>query len=173
VLSLPFETVTAKFTIPVMKPVELWDLKSPALYYVRAELKKGAAVLDSELIRVGFRTIRFDAEKGFFLNDKPVKIQGTCNHQDHACVGVAVPESVERFRIERLLEIGCNAYRTSHNPPSKSLLDICDEKGVLVMDENRHFNSSAMYLPQLEWLVKRDRNHPCVILWSLFNEESL
>ena len=110
--------------------------------------------------------------KGFFLNDEPLKLQGVCNHQDHAGVGIAVPDSLWEFRLRKLKEMGANAYRSAHNPPSKELLDLCDRMGMMVMDENRHFNASAEYLGQLEWLVRRDRNHPCVILWSLFNEES-
>jgi beta-galactosidase len=129
--------------------------------------------VDSVDTSCGFRTIRFDAQTGFFLNDQPLKLQGTCNHQDHAGVGVAVPDSIWEFRIRKLKEMGSNAYRTAHNPPSKELLDACDRLGMLVMDETRHFNASPEYLKQLVWLVRRDRNHPSVILWSLFNEEGL
>ncbi len=121
----------------------------------------------------GYRTIRFDAKRGFFLNDEPVKLLGTCNHQDHAGVGVAVPDSIHEFRIRQLKEMGCNAYRCSHNPPARELLDACDRLGMLVMDENRNFGSSPEHLRQLEAMVKRDRNHPSVILWSLCNEEAI
>ena len=129
--------------------------------------------VDSLDTTCGFRTIRFDAKEGFFLNGQPLKLQGTCNHQDHAGVGVAVPDSIKEFRIRKLKEMGSNAYRTAHNPPSKELLDICDRMGMLVMNETRHFNTSPEYMKQLEWLVRRDRNHPSVIMWSLFNEEAL
>ena len=84
-----------------------------------------------------------------------------------------MPDSIWDFRVRKLKEMGSNAYRTAHNPPSKELLDTCDRQGMLVMDETRHFNASPEYLQQLKWLVRRDRNHPSVILWSLFNEEGL
>src|SRR5207237_6794679 len=96
---------------------------------------------------------------------------GCCN-QDQGCVGVAVPESLWEFRSRKLEEMGANAYRTAHKPPSKELLDDCDRMGMMVMDENRHFNDAPEYLGQLEWMVRRDRNHPSVILWSIFNEEN-
>lgn len=170
-----FETAKIAFKLPVGKKVQIWELDRPRLYRVEAKLldTKTGETLDETSLRIGFRTIRFDADKGFFLNGKPVKIYGTCNHQDHACVGVALPKSVERFRIRKLKEMGCNAYRSAHNPPSASLLDVCDELGMLVMDENRHFSTAEQYLEHLQWLVRRDRNHPSVILWSLFNEEPL
>ncbi len=167
--------ISGMIEIEKQKDIQLWDIDCPHLYKLTAVLrdKKSGAVLDETGFRIGFRTIAFDAETGFYLNGRNVKLQGTCNHQDHACVGVAVPESVERYRIRILKDMGCNAYRCSHNPPSRSLLDLCDETGMLVMDENRHFSTAEMYLGQLKWLVKRDRNHPSVIMWSIFNEEPL
>ena len=111
--------------------------------------------------------------EGFFLNDQPLKLKGVCNHQDHAGVGVAVPDSLWDFRIRRLKEMGANAYRCSHHPPAAEFLDACDRLGMLVMDENRNFNTTPEYMRHLEWLVRRDRNHPSVILWSVFNEEPL
>lgn len=169
-----FARTTAKLELNAPENVALWDLENPVLYTVEAVLTGADGTpLDIVTQKCGFRTIAFDAEHGFFLNGRHVKLQGTCNHQDHACVGVAVPKSIERFRILKLKEMGCNAYRCSHNPPSPSLLDLCDELGMLVMDENRHYSTSDEHLRQLEWLVRRDRNHPSVILWSLFNEEPL
>ena len=96
---------------------------------------------------------------------------GTCNHQDMAGVGVAVPDSIWDFRLRRLKEMGSNAYRCAHNAPSVEFLDACDRLGMLVMDENRNFGSSPENLKQLDWMVRRDRNHPSIILWSVFNEE--
>ena len=125
------------------------------------------------MARFGYRTIRFDPDDGFFLNDQPVKLKGTCNHQDHAGVGVAVPDSIQEFRIRRLLEMGTNAYRCAHNPPAPSLLDACDRLGMLVMDENRNFGSSPEHLEQLRTMIRRDRNHPSIILWSICNEEAV
>ena len=169
---MPLDETVAKLSIPVTKPT-LWSVDTPALYTVRTTLKEGAAQLDQRVTRCGFRTIRFDPDKGFFLNDQPLKLKGTCNHQDHAGVGVAVPDSLWDFRIRRLKELGSNAYRCAHNPPAPEFLDACDRLGMLVMDENRNFNASPEYVRQLEWMVRRDRNHPSVILWSVFNEEPM
>jgi beta-galactosidase len=121
--------------------------------------------------RFGIRTIRFDPDNGFFLNGQHVQINGVCCHQDHAGVGAGVPDRLQRFRLEKLKAMGVNAYRTSHNPPAPEILDACDELGLLVMDETRLFSSSELALGHLETLVRRDRNHPSVILWSMGNEE--
>ena len=170
--AVPLDKTVARLSLPVANP-RLWSLETPVLYTVRTTLKQDdGAQVDQRTTRCGFRTIRFDADKGFFLNDQPVKIKGTCNHQDHAGVGVAIPDSIWDFRIRRLKEMGSNAYRCAHNPPSPEFLDACDRLGMLVMDENRNFNVSPEYMRQLEWLVRRDRNHPSVILWSVFNEET-
>jgi beta-galactosidase len=170
---VPQGEAVAKVAVPVSAP-QLWSVDKPTLYTVRTTVLGGDnKPVDFADTPCGFRTIRFDVQKGFFLNDQPLKLQGTCNHQDHAGVGVAVPDSIWDFRVRKLKEMGSNAYRTAHNPPSKELLDACDRQGMLVMDETRHFNASTEYLQQLKWLVRRDRNHPSVIMWSLFNEEGL
>ena len=132
---------------------------------------EAAGCIDEAVTVCGFRTIRFDADKGFFLNDQPLKLKGVCNHQDHAGVGVAVPDALWDFRVRKLKEMGANAYRCAHNPPAAEFLAACDRLGMLVMDENRNFNTSPEYVRQLQWMVRRDRNHPSVILWSVFNEE--
>ncbi len=168
----PQGDAVAKVAVSVAAP-QLWSVERPNLYTVRTTVLRNNKPVDAVDTASGFRTIRFDAQKGFFLNDQPLKLQGTSNHQDHAGVGVAVPDSIWDFRIRKLKEMGSNAYRTAHNPPSRELLDAADRQGMLVMDETRHFNASAEYLKQLQWLVRRDRNHPSVILWSLFNEEGL
>ncbi len=167
---LPLNESVVKFAVPVVSP-RLWSVDRPELYSVRVAVSRDGKTLDAVSQTCGFRTIRFDADEGFFLNDKHLKIQGVCNHQDHAGVGVAVPDSLWEFRLRRLKEMGANAYRCSHNPPAKEFLDACDRMGILVMDENRNFNSTPEYVRQLEWMVRRDRNHPSVILWSVFNEE--
>ncbi len=113
----------------------------------------------------------FDAAKGFLLNGQPYEIKGTCNHQDHAGVGAALPDALQSFRVARLKEMGCNAIRTSHNPPTAELLDACDRRGMLVMDENRLLGSDGRNLGRLEGQIRRDRNHPSVFIWSLANEE--
>lgn len=152
---------------------KIWDVETPNLYTVEISVISEGEQTDSVTEKTGFRTFRIDAEKGFFLNGRSLKIKGTCNHQDHAGVGVAVPDSVQRYRIKRLKEMGTNAYRCSHNPPAKEILDACDEIGLIVMDENRRFETGGENLRCLETLIKRDRNHPSVIFWSLFNEEPL
>ncbi|RZL40594.1 MAG: glycoside hydrolase family 2 protein [Rubrivivax sp.] len=166
------ESAVARLSLDVREP-RLWSLAQPHLYRVRATLRDGAKELDRTEIQTGFRSIRFDADRGFFLNDEPVKLQGVCVHQDHAGVGVAVPEAIWEFRLRRLKEMGTNAIRFSHNAPAAEVLDMADRLGLLVMDENRNFNPSPDYLKQLTWMVRRDRNHPSVILWSIFNEEPL
>lgn len=152
---------------------KLWSIEHPVLYTVETKVATEGQPDDKTAVRVGFRTIRFDADKGFFLNDQPVKLMGTCNHLDHAGVGVAVPDSLWDFRVRKLKEMGSNAYRCSHNPPPQAFLDACDRQGMLVMDENRNFNCSPEYMDQLRWMIRRDRNHPSVILWSVFNEEPM
>lgn len=169
--SVPLNDTTARLSLAVMEP-RLWSLESPTLYTVRTTLTKEGGQIDEHVTKCGFRTVRFDADKGFFLNDQPLKLKGTCNHQDHAGVGVAVPDSLWDFRIRKLKEMGSNAYRCAHNPPASEFLDACDRLGMLVMDENRNFNVSPECMGQLEWMVRRDRNHPSIILWSVFNEES-
>lgn len=151
---------------------ELWTLENPALYTVKTRITAGA-YQDEVITRCGFRTIRFTADSGFYLNNRRIKIKGVCNHIDHAGVGTAVPDALWLFRLQKIKEMGANAYRCSHNAPSARLLDLCDSLGILVMDENRNFNAAPEYLAQLEWLVRRDRNHPSVILWSVFNEEPI
>jgi beta-galactosidase len=152
---------------------KLWSVDHPVLYTVETRVSAPGQSDDLVGTKIGFRTIRFDAEKGFFLNDQPLKIKGTCDHIDHAGVGVAVPDSIWEFRLRKLKEMGANAHRCSHNPPGAEFLDECDRLGVLVMDENRNFNCSPEYMEQLRWMVRHDRNHPSVILWSVFNEETM
>lgn len=152
---------------------QLWDIDSPRVYKVITELRIQGKVVDEDETVCGFRTIGFDADKGFFLNGRQVKLFGTCNHQDHGGIGVAVPDSIHEYRIERLKEMGSNAYRAAHGMPHPELLDACDRLGMLVMDENRNFETSKDVLEQLRKMVLRDRNHPCVIMYSLFNEEPL
>jgi len=146
-------------------------LDNPELYSVVTIVRQKGIKLDSLVTTCGFRTIRFTADSGFFLNNKHVLLKGVCNHQDHAGVGVAVPDALWAFRLKKLKKMGVNAYRCAHNPPSNEFLDACDRMGILVMDENRNFNSSPEYMRQLEWMVRRDRNHPSIMLWSVFNEE--
>ena len=168
----PLRDATARMQLTVHNP-QLWDIDSPILYTVKTEVVQNGVKTDELTTRCGFRSYYFDADSGFFLNGRHLKIKGVCNHQDHAGVGVAMPDALWGFRMELLKDMGVNAYRCSHNPPSVELLDLCDSLGILVMDENRVFNTSPEHVRQLEWLVKRDRNRPSVILWSVFNEEPM
>ncbi|HTJ50854.1 MAG TPA: beta-galactosidase GalA [Cyclobacteriaceae bacterium] len=149
----------------------LWSLENPYLYKMITTISSGEKLIDTYETTFGMRDIRWDPNQGFFLNGKHVKLQGTNNHQDHAGVGTALPDELQRFRIAKLKEIGCNAYRCSHNPPTPELLKACDELGMLVIDENRLMGSSDQNLKELKRMIVRDRNHPSIILWSLGNEE--
>jgi len=157
-----------KLSVP---DAQLWSLDKPVLYRAVVTVSNAAGVSDRYEQSFGIRTIRFDANHGFFLNGEPVKLKGTCNHQDHAGLGSALPDRIQFYRIEKLKEMGSNAYRTSHNPPTPELLDACDRLGMLVMDETRMFSSSDEGLSQFSRLIRRDRNHPCVVIWSIGNEE--
>ncbi|WP_447642467.1 MULTISPECIES: beta-galactosidase GalA [Chitinophagaceae] len=161
-------TITQTITI---KNPTLWDLDNPYLYRAVAIVSEDNRVLDSVKIRFGIRNFRFDSKGGFFLNGKPLKIQGVCNHQDHAGVGSALPDYLQYYRVGLLKEMGVNAYRTSHNPPTPELLDACDSLGMLVMDETRLLTSGNEYSEELKNLVLRDRNHASVFIWSIGNEE--
>lgn len=159
----------------------LWSLENPQLYQLRSTISVSDKVVDQITTAFGVRHIRFDVDRGFFLNGKHVKIQGVNNHQDHAGVGVAMPDRLIEWRLERLKEMGCNAIRLSHNPVAPVMLDDCDRMGILVIAENRHLgdtyadqapkNTPAVEHRDLTGLVMRDRNHPCIILWSLCNEQ--
>jgi beta-galactosidase len=149
----------------------LWSCEEPNLYRAVTTLEVAGKAVDRDEATFGIRTLHFDADKGFFLNGKSVKIKGTCNHQDHAGVGAAIPDRIQAYRLERLKWMGSNGCRTSHNPPTPEFLDACDRMGMMVMDETRMMSSNPEGLSELERLIKRDRNHPSVVIWSLANEE--
>ncbi|WP_264519637.1 beta-galactosidase GalA [Flavobacterium sp. N1994] len=149
----------------------LWSLEDPYLYKVISVVKAGNQIVHQTKTRFGIKTVKFDANEGFFLNGKHIKIQGTNNHQDHAGIGSALPDYLQYYRIKLLKQMGSNAYRTSHNAPTPELLEACDSLGMLVLDEQRLLNSSPEYTDQFKRLIKRDRNHPSVFLWSIGNEE--
>ena len=164
----------------------LWSVETPRLYRLVTTVMRGGRsgqVVDRYVTPFGIRTVRFDAAKGFFLNGRPVKLKGTCNHQDFAGVGVALPDRLQEYKVQRLREMGSNAFRMSHNPPAPELLEACDRLGMLVMDENRHLGdtytdhtpSGTPYsdLGDLKDLLLRDRNHPSIVMWSMCNEEGL
>jgi beta-galactosidase len=162
----------------------LWSLETPQLYQLQSSLQQLGQPIDITQTPFGIRSIYFDVNNGFFLNGKRVELKGMCNHQDHAGVGIGMPDSLLYWRIKTLKSMGCNAYRCSHNPPAAELLDACDRLGMLVMDENRHLgdatgayssaNAQTTYsdLSPLNSMILRDRNHPSIIIWSMCNEES-
>ncbi len=154
-----------------LKNPELWSLENPYLYSVVSVLKSENQIIHKTKTRFGIKTVQFDAKEGFFLNGKHIKIQGTNNHQDHAGIGSALPDYMQYYRIKLLKEMGSNAYRASHHAPTSELLEACDSLGMLVIDEQRLLNSSPEYIDQFKRLLKRDRNHPSVFLWSIGNEE--
>jgi len=134
-------------------------------------VSSGGKMVDRQETAFGIRTVGFDPKIGFLLNGKRYEIHGTCNHQDHAGVGIAIPDALQEFRVKQLQEFGCNAIRTSHNPPTPELLEVCDRLGMLVMDESRLLGSDSGNLRKWYELIRRDRNHPSVVIWSIANEE--
>lgn len=164
------QTVGCNQQLTITNP-HLWDTTDPYLYQVETTVKVDGNVTDVYYTTTGFRDVAFDADKGFLLNGKPLKLKGVNMHQDHAGVGSAIPEALMAWRIQQLKKFGCNAYRASHNPMTPAQLDICDREGILVIDENRLTGINTEHLRLLENMIKRDRNHPSIILWSDGNEE--
>jgi beta-galactosidase len=170
-----------RFDIFVKDPV-LWDLKHPELYRVKVTVLKGSDIADIGETNFGFRTLTFTARNGFYLNGSRVEVKGVCNHHDLGALGTAFNSRAAERQLEILREMGCNAIRTSHNPPAPGLLDLCDKMGFLVEDEafdawrigkmpndyNKIFN--AWHDEDLRAMVRRDRNHPSVFIWSIGNE---
>ena len=159
----------------------LWSPAKRYLYKLRSTISVAGKMADQVTTSFGVRQIRFDAGRGFFLNGKNIKLKGVTVHEDHAGVGVAMPDRLIEWRLERLKEVGCNAIRLSHNPVEPVMLDLCDRLGFLVIAENRHLgdtyadqtpkNTPAVEHRDLTNLVLHDRNHPSIILWSLCNEQ--
>ena len=164
--TLNSQLLTLNLNIP-----HLWSPDDPYLYKVETTVKVDGRVTDVYETTTGIRDIEFDADRGFLLNGQPLKLKGVNMHQDHAGVGAAIPDALQAWRIKQLKKMGCNAYRASHNPMTPALLDICDREGILVIDENRLTGINEEHLRLLERMIKRDRNHPSVILWSNGNEE--
>ncbi len=159
---------TAKLANPAF-----WSVDEPNLYSAIVAVEADGRVCDAEGVTFGVRTAVFDAEKGFSLNGKPLKIQGTCNHQDHAGVGAALPDRLQCFRLGVLREMGCNAVRTSHNMPTPEWVEACDRMGLMMMCETRQMSSNPSAMRQVELMIKRYRNSPSIIIWSIGNEEGL
>ncbi|MGQ3088744.1 beta-galactosidase GalA, partial [Flavobacterium sp.] len=150
---------------------KLWHVDTPNLYRMVTQVRQEGRIVDSYETTFGIRSIRFDAEEGFLLNGKPLKLKGTNNHQDHAGVGTALPDGLQYFRIQKLKEMGSNAYRCSHHPPTPELLEACDRLGMLVIDETRLMGINDYHLETVRQMIERDRNHPSVFCWSVGNEE--
>lgn len=173
---------------------QLWSLETPRLYTLKSRLSADSNTVDETTTTFGVRSLRFDPDKGFCLNDKALKIKGVCIHHDAGCLGAAVPDKVLERRLRALKEVGANAIRTSHNPPAPELLDLCDRLGLLVMDEafdeftpgknkwiaGRNVGTPARFgyaedfaawsVRDVQDMVRRDRNHPSIIMWSIGNE---
>jgi len=149
----------------------LWSPETPHLYTAVVTVESDGKVRDAERITFGIRDIKWDPDKGFFLNGKSVKIKGTCNHHDHAGVGAALPDQLQRYRIGVLKDMGGNAVRTSHNMPTPEWVEACDHLGMMMMCETRLMSANPEGMAQLEAMVKRYRNSPSIILWSMGNEE--
>jgi beta-galactosidase len=157
-------------TVNVASPA-LWSVEQPQLYRLETAVESAGSPVDNYVTPFGLRSVRFDVNNGFFINEKPVKLKGTCNHQDHAGVGAALPDRIQYYRVGRLKEMGSNAYRTSHNPPTPELVDACDQLGMMMMCETRMMDSNPEGLSQLERMVRCHRNHPSIVIWSVGNEE--
>ena len=155
----------------LLKAPRLWSLEERNLYDLHSQVYLAGELVDDFDTRFGIRDARFDPERGFFLNGKPLKLLGTANHQDHAGVGSGISDSLHRWRVAQLKDMGSNAWRSAHNPPASALLDACDQMGMLMIVEQRINSTSEEAVSELERTILRDRNHPCVILWSLGNEE--
>ncbi len=169
--------------IVTLKHVDLWSLENRNLYTLRTNIRRKGQLIDVHEQGFGVRTIRFDADQGFFLNGRSVKIQGTCNHQDFPGVGIGATDSLWYWRVRKLKELGCNAIHCTKNMMAPALYDACDQLGMLVMDENRrlgdtynpttHVGDPYAHTQHVEEMVLRDRNHPSVIIWSVCNDEHL
>ena len=176
------ESITSKAEIAVLNP-HYWSLEDPYLYTVQTKIydKSTMHVIERYNTRVGLRKAEFKQD-GFYLNDKKVQIQGVCNHHDLGCLGAAVNRRALQRQLELMKGMGINGIRCSHNPPAPELLDLCDEMGFIVMDESfdmwrkkktahdysRYFNE--WHERDLEDFIRRDRNHPCICIWSIGNE---
>ena len=177
-------TVSASLSFEVPRP-DLWDIGHGALYSLRLEVVGAdGAVLDEETTRFGIRSLSFDPERGFRINGRPEKLRGGCIHHDHGVLGAAAFPAAERRRARLLQAAGFDAIRVAHNPPSLALLEACDELGVLLLDEafdmwtnpkracDYHLWFADWWARDVEAMVLRDRNHPCVVSYSIGNEIS-
>ncbi len=161
---------TEKASVTLEDP-HLWSCENPYLYTVTTEIWCDGELTDSYSTVTGIRHIEFHKDRGFLLNGEIVKLKGVNIHQDHAGVGSGIPDGLQEWRLLQLKKFGCNAYRSSHNPMTPELLDMCDRLGILVIEENRLTGINDEHIELLERMIRRDRNHPSIILWSVGNEE--
>lgn len=167
--------------LKVMNP-ELWSTKNPSLYKSVSIVESSGKILDSYETPFGIRSFRFDSNAGFFLNGESLKIKGVCDHHDLGCLGAAINTRALERQLQMLKDMGCNAIRTSHNPPAPELLELADKMGILIMDEafdcwkqgkndfDYHLYWDQWHKKDLSDFIQRDRNHPSVIIWSIGNE---
>lgn len=167
----PFGSVEIEQTGAIQHPL-LWLPETPNLYKILTEVVENGRIVDTYETTFGVRTIEMNRD-GFFLNGKLYPVKGTCNHQDFAGIGVALPDKINAYKLKLLKEMGSNGYRCSHHPPTPELLDLCDRIGMLVVDENRHLSSSEEGIEDLTAMLCRDRNHPSIFMWSMENEEAI
>ncbi|MBQ9649704.1 MAG: DUF4982 domain-containing protein [Prevotella sp.] len=170
-----------KSAITVNKPL-LWSCETPHIYKVRTQVKVGGKVVDTYETTTGFRSFKFDAQTGFWLNGKNFKLNGVCEHHDFGCLGAALNEDALHRKLTKLKAMGVNSIRSSHNPPAQELLNMCDTMGLIVMDESfdmwrrkKTQNDYARFFDEwherdLSDLLLRDRNHPSILMWSIGNE---
>lgn len=165
----PFGTTVLAQTAAIQKPL-LWSPETPNLYKLQTEVIDDGNIVDTYETTFGVRAVDIN-KNGVFLNGKLYPVKGTCNHQDFAGIGVALPDKINWYKLKLLKEVGSNAYRCSHHPPTPELLDMCDSMGLLVLDENRFLSSSEEGIKDLTTMLYRDRNHPSIFMWSMENEE--
>lgn len=167
----PFDQMEVSQTGAIEKPL-LWSPETPNLYKVLTEVSENGKITDTYETTFGVRTVEIN-KNGVFLNGRLYPVKGTCNHQDFAGIGVAVPDKINWYKLKLLKEMGSNGYRCTHHMPTPEVLDMCDSIGMLVLDENRHLSSSEDGLKDLAAMLYRDRNHPSIFMWSLENEEAM
>ena len=168
----PGNFATVNLTIPTIPKIELWSITRPYLYRLNVVLMSATdkSVIDSTNYTIGVRQTKWDSKTGFFLNGRHFTWRGFNNHNSFTGVGVAVPDRINLFRGQMMRAVGANSWRMSHNPPTPHLLDILDRIGVIVWDENRQFGESRIWMQDMRDMIKRDRNHPSVMVWSFCNE---
>jgi len=163
-------SVTVEQRLNVKDP-RLWSLEQPTLYTLTTEVLADGQVTDRYETKTGIRSLCFDVQKGILLNGQPIMVKGCDLHQDHAGVGTGIPDGLWLYRVQQLKKYGFNTIRSSHNPATPALLDVCDSLGVLMIDETRLLGTADHQLNLMQRMIERDRNHPCVMLWSIGNEE--